>query len=405
MPRFVYKAVTSSGETVEGELEALDRRALIAQLQSQGHVPIRAEERSGGLAGWRFDFGRFGRTISQTDLALLIRELAILLRAGLPLDRALSILGQIARPGPTRRMVEQVLEGVRSGQTLADSLEATGDTMPDFAIGLVRAGEAGGTLESVLENLAESLERSQALREHVRSALLYPIVVLVVAGLSLAVLVAWVIPSFRPLFEEAGAELPLLTKVVITGSDFLDAFWWVFFVVAALIYFGFRQWTATAAGRLEWDRRQLNLPLLGELIGKLETARITRTLGTLLANGVTALSALSITARATRNKVLANGLEELRERLAKGQGLATPMAELELFPPLAVQLVQVGEESGQLEPMLLRTSEIFESEARRTIQRLLGLLVPAITIALGILIAVIIGSMLLAILSAYDLPF
>lgn len=404
MPRFFYKAVTASGEVVEGELEARDRQSLIAQLQNQGHVPIRAEERSAGLAGWRLEFS-FGRGhISDSEIALLIRELSILLRAGLALDRALSILAQLARRGPHRRLVETTLERLRAGETLADAMAASG-TFAEYAIGLVRAGEAGGTLETVLERLAESLERRQALKEQVRSALQYPLVVMLVAGLSLAVLVAWVIPSFQPLFDDAGAKLPLLTQMVIAGSDFLRATWWAFLLILILGLLVFQRWTTSDKGRLTWDRWRLTLPLVGELQAKLETARITRTLGTLLVNGVTALDALAITAKATGNKAFALTLEELRTRMAKGQGLATPMAESTIFPPLAVQLVQVGEESGQLDAMLLRIAEIFEGEARRTIQRLLALLVPLITIALGIVIAVIIGSMLVAILSTYDLPF
>ena len=406
MPWYVYKAVSADGEVLEGELEAPDRSSVVERLRSQGHVPIRAEERKGGGGGvaWR-RVARRDRGVGAGDVSLLTRELSILLEAGLPLDRALTTLASLSAAGPVRRLVERILERVRGGASLAEALEAQGPVFPSYYAGMVRAGEAGGALEAVLSRLADELERAQALRESVKSALLYPLLVVVLAVLSLVVLMTLVVPRFRPLFEDSGAALPLVTEVVIGLSDFMRAFWWLLLALAVGAVFLVRRHNATAAGRLRWDRWLLGWPLLGELLLKIEVARLSRTLGTLLANQVNVLNALSMSMGSLGNRAVIAGLSELRGRLTKGEGLAVPLAEAGIFPVLAVQLIQVGEESGKLDEMLLRVAAIYDEEVRRTVDRLLALLVPAVTIVLGLVIAVIIGSMLAAILSAYELPF
>jgi general secretion pathway protein F len=406
MPWYVYKAVSADGEVLEGELEAADRSAVVERLRSQGHVPIRAEERKGGGGGvaWR-RVSRRGGGVGASEVALLTRELSILLQSGLALDRALTTLSTLARAGPVRRLVDRILERVRGGASLAEALEAQGEVFPSYYAGMVRAGEAGGALEAVLARLADTLERAQSLRESVKSALLYPVLVVILAVLSLVVLMTLVVPRFRPLFEDSGAALPLITQVVIGASDLMRDFWWL---LAGLLVLGvvlLRRHNATAAGRLRWDRWLLSWPLLGELLLKIEVARLSRTLGTLLANQVNVLNALSMSMGSLGNRAVIAGLSELRGRLAKGDGLAAPLAEAGIFPVLAVQLIQVGEESGKLHEMLLRVASIYDEEVRRTMDRLLALLVPLVTIVLGLVIALIIGSMLAAILSAYDLPF
>ncbi|MDH3594372.1 MAG: type II secretion system F family protein [Rhodospirillales bacterium] len=402
MAWYSYKAVTAEGEVIEGELEANDRRAVVERLRSQGHVPIRAEERRrAGLL--RRGRARRGAGISQGAVALLTRELSMLLQSGLPLDRALSILSTLSPQGPLRRLVDRLLDRVRGGASLAEALEAQGEVFPGFYSGMVRAGEAGGGLEVVLTRLAETLERAQALRESVKSALIYPILVVILAVGSLIVMMTLVIPQFRPLFEESGKALPLLTQVVIGVSDFVRDFWWALAVALVVLVVAVRRHNASPEGRLRWDRWLIGLPLLGDLLVKIEVARLARTLGTLLANQVNVLNAVSMTLGTLGNRAVGGALSEIRGRLTKGEGLAVPMAEAGVFPVLAVQLIQVGEESGQLDSMLLRVAEIYDDEVKRTIDRLLALLVPVIIIVLGLVIALMIGSILMAIMSSYDL--
>jgi general secretion pathway protein F len=270
---------------------------------------------------------------------------------------------------------------------------------------MVRAGEAGNSLDSVLARLADTLERSQALKEGIRSAMYYPVIVLVVAAITLTLLLTAVVPEFKPLFEDNGAALPTPMAVLLAVGDFLQAWWWALIAGALALVLAVRAHNRRPQGRLRWHRWLSRLPLFGDLIIKIEIARFARTLGTLLGNGVTALPAFAIAVGAIGNRWIGRTIEGASGRLQRGEGLARPLLETGVFPRLAAQLVQVGEESGQLEPMLLRVADIYDEEVKRTLDRLLSLLVPVVTIGLGLLVAGIIGAMLTAILGTYDLSF
>jgi general secretion pathway protein F len=268
----------------------------------------------------------------------------------------------------------------------------------------VRAGEAGGSLDDVLAQLAQYLDQAEALAEQVRSALVYPIVLLVMAGLSILVLLTVVVPQFMPLFESAGAELPLLTRIVIAAGDGAQRYWWLILIGLALLVWLVRRQLREPQSRARIDRVALRLPLLGGLLAKIDTARLARTLGTLLANGVPLLNALAIARETLGNAVLREALCETASAVKERRGPAAPRARAGPFPPLAIPLLSVGERSGHLDAMLLKIAEIFDRETRSTIERLMTLLVPVLTIVLGALIATIIGAVLAAILSAYQLP-
>jgi general secretion pathway protein F len=404
MPRFAYKAVDAGGRVIEGEMEAASRQAVVERLKADGHVPIRAETRRGGWLTMPL-FAGGARRLDARDVLGFTRELATLLEAGLPLDRALGVFGEMAPSGTLRDAVRRVREKLRQGATLADALEADEAHFPEYAVGMVRAGEAGGALPSVLTRLAQSLERAHALRDEVRTALQYPIIVLVMSGLSVIVLLTAVIPEFKPLFADMGAATPFTTKIVIAASDLFRAYWWSLAIPVLLVALVVERKRADPKWRLARDRLALRLPLIGDLTRKIEAARMSRTLGTLLSNGVPVLSALTMTAGALSNQEFAGAIAELRTRLKKGEGLAEPLRLAGILPPLAVQLVRVGEETGQLEAMLLRLADIYDEEVRRGIKRLLGLLVPAITIGLGGFVAFVVGSMLSAIMSTYSVSF
>ena len=406
MPRFSYKAVSPDGEVIEGELEAATRQAVVDRLHADGHVPIRAEESRGSAASGGGLSGLFQpRRVRREDVLLITRELATLLQAGLPLDRGLSVMLDLAPVGPVHDLIEEVREKVRGGATLADALADHPMIFPNFYVGMVRAGEAGGALEGVLSRLAESLERTQAVNDNVRAALRYPALVVIMAVASLLILMTVVIPEFRPLFEGAGAAMPVSTQIVIGVSDFLADYWWLIVLTVTGAVLMLRQYNRTPEGRLRWDTWKIGAPIFGDLLTKIEVARFSRTLGTLLNNGVSVLNAMTMTIETLENTAFSGAASQAQGRLAKGEGLADPLAETGVFPGLALQLVRVGEETGQLDAMLLRIAEIYDEEVRRAIQKMLSLLVPLITLVLGILIAGIIGSMISAIMSSYDLPF
>ncbi|MGH8722619.1 MAG: type II secretion system F family protein, partial [Burkholderiales bacterium] len=355
MPRFRYKAVSSTGEVVEGALEAPSRTAVIDRLRGQGHMPIRAEALAdrAGTSWWRRPI-RLSNRLSQADVILITRALATLLQAGLPLDRALTMIAELESEGPRLQFLQNLLEAVRGGVPLADAVTAQKAPLPPFYVGMIRAGEAGNTLDTVLTRLADTLERAQALRESIRSAMYYPAIVLVVAGLTLVLLLTAVVPEFKPLFEDSGQALPFAMAALLGAGDFLTAWWWALLAGAVALVLAVRQHNRQPQGRLRWDRWIARLPLMGDLTLKVEVARFARTLGTLLGNGVTALPAFAIAVGAIGNRWVARAIEGASGRLQRGEGLARPLLETGVFPRLAAQLVQVGEESGQLEAMLLR---------------------------------------------------
>jgi general secretion pathway protein F len=407
MPRYRYKAVTSAGEIIEGVIDATDRQVVVDRLHAQGSTPIRAEESGkvsarGSVRSLSL-FGHRRRRLDPTTVMHATRELATLLRAGLTVDRAFSVLAEISDDDTVRAFLDDVLKSVRGGATLADALMPHKESLPAYYVGLVRAGEAGGALDGVMARLAEALERAQALRESVRSAMYYPAFVLIMSVLTLVVLFTLVIPEFRPMFEDGDHPMPTSLAAIIAISDGLKAYWWAIVAALLAIIVGIRRYVATPEGRRRIDHGILRAPLAGDLVTKLEVARFSRTLGTLLANGVMVLNALSITAEAISNRSIAEAIMSLSIRLKRGEGLAMPLTETGIFPRLAVQLVQVGEESGQLEAMLLRIADIYDEEVKRTLQRLLAMLVPVMTICIGIFVAGIIATMLTAILSTYDL--
>lgn len=405
MPYFRYKAVNAAGEIVEGELQALDRVAAIDRLHREGSTPIRADE-LGRTTIWEFRLRRMSdrQRLSLGDISLLSQELATLLKAGLSVDRALTILASLADKPGKRAFAADVLQKVRSGATLGDALEQRRQALPSYYVGMVRAGEASNSLATIFARLAELLNQTRAVRENIKTALYYPVIVLVVAAFTIAILLTVVVPEFRPLFDSAGATLPWPTRFVIASGDIVTQSWWAFAVAVAAIVVGWRYHYGRAAGRLFWDARILKMPVVGALALKLEIARFARTLGTLLSSGVVELNALSLAVSTLTNRAVANAVATVAARLKRGDGWSSPLRDTGVFPELAVQMIEVGEESGQLPTMLIQVAAVFDESVERTLQRLLSLLVPIVTILLGLVVAAIIGAMLMAILNIYSVP-
>jgi general secretion pathway protein F len=404
MPQFRYVAVEASSETIEGRMEAPSKSAVIERLHAAGHVPIRVHEVSvGSLAA--VDFGDLfrRRVLPQRSLALITGQLATLLQAGLALDEALTIVEELMERPRERARLRGLHDKISGGATLADAMAAESPAFPDFCVSMVRAGEAGGSLEAVLARLAEYIERSRAAREHIKSALVYPAIVALICIGSIVVLLGFVVPRFRPLFDQAGTALPASASALLAASDFFADYWWLALlalVAAALI--AYRQFRNPVA-RKAWQRLSLRLPLLGPLISKFEIVQLSRTLGTLLKNGVSLLNALAITRETTRNVVFGDAIALVAERAQTGKGLAEPMRASGVFPSLVVHLMRVGEESGRQDEMLFKLADIYEGELRQSTDRLLALIGPALTIVMGAIVAGVIGSILTAVLSIYDL--
>jgi general secretion pathway protein F len=407
MTLYRYKAVDGNGAIVEGQMEADSERVVVSRLQSNGLLPLRA--RPAGTDSLRdllsMDLMPARRGLSQRQLALLTRELATLLQAGVELEKALDILVSLAENEAVRRLAGAVLEDVRGGGTLADALARHSESFPRLYINMVRAGEAGATLDAVFDRLAGYLEQTVAARSEVRSAMIYPAVLVFMALASVFLLIGFVLPRFKPLFEGAGAKLPLATRIVMAVGEALETYGWLLALALLLAWLLTRLSLRTETGRLRWDRGLLDVPVLGGILYRLDTARFARTLGTLLTNGVPMLDALSIAAETIGNSAFRRDLASLGPAVGAGRRLADEVDALDRFPLLGARLLRVGEETGQLEAMLLKIADIYDREVQQAVSRALALFTPALTIVLGLLIAGIISSILLAILSINEIAF
>ncbi len=403
MPAFRYTAIDPAGQTVRGTMDAASEAEVVSRLQRQGSIPMRAEPAGAG----RFadllhrDVGRRG--MGRQDVANLTRELSIMLGAGQDLDRSLRFLVDTAPNPRVRATVEALRKTVRDGGSLAGALGEHPGSFPRIYVGLVRAGEAGGTLAPTLDRLADLLERERSLASTVTSAMIYPALLLLVAIGSITLLLTQVLPQFVPLFEQNGAALPRPTQILIDTGAAVSAYGvYALLAIVALAVFA-RQTLRQPRPRLLMDRLLLRLPVVGGLTREIVAARFTRTLGTLLNNGVPLIGALGIVQDAIGNTAGVAAVERATLSAKGGAGLSRPLDESGVFPARTIYLLRLGEETAQLGPMALRAAEIHEEKTRLGVQRLVALLVPAITVAMGAVIAAIVASLLLAMLGLNDL--
>ena len=405
MATFEYKAVKANGEIVEGDMEAPDEATVVLRLQAEGFIPVRTAPARKGMKLELSLARRGGGKIGQKQITLLTRELASLLEAGLTLDRALQILLELNDDPAMSQLLGTLQEKMRGGKTFSVALEEQRKLFSKLYVNMVRAGEAGGALQAVMARLADYLERSAELRESVKSALIYPIILVTVAGLSVALLLVFVVPQFAQMFADMGQTLPLPTRIVIGTGDFVRGYWWLLVLLGVGVYVAARARLARPEVRYAWDRRLLRMPLFGDLLTKVETARFSRTLSTLVENGVSLLGALTLVKDVISNRIIAETVEKAADKLRHGRGLAEPLMEEGVFPRLALQMMKVGEESGQLETMLSKVADMYDKEVRTTVQRMLALLEPLLIVGLGVVVAGIIMSILVAIMSVNQLAF
>ena len=411
MPIYRYKAVNAAGDVATGELDAANESEIVERLRDQGMLPMQVARATGAAAapsGDRADPapGRrwfASKSVNRDQLLAFTRELATLLNAGMPLDRALEILIGLAAAPPAAALLQQIRDDVRGGKSLSQALDVRRDVFSRFYINIVRAGEAGGALASVLTRLADTMERNKDLRDTVKSALIYPVILIGVAVTSVMILLIYVVPQFQQTFSQAGKALPLPTLVVIWVGTFLKQWWWALIAGVALAVLWFRRKLAQQAFRGRFDARMLTLPLVGDLVAKVEVARFSRTLATLLGNGVTLLAGLSIVKETMGNAVLGASLEGVTAHLREGKGFGRPLAETGVWPRLATQMILVGEESGRLEEMLGRVADVYDREVQVAIKRFLAILEPALILGLAVLIGGIVFSILLGVMGMSEL--
>src|SRR5262245_21766790 len=406
MAFFQYRAADQAGKVVEGVMEADIEQSVILRLREMGCVPLRIampSERAISTARQQPLFVR--HRVSQQQLLQFTRELGTLLTAGLPLDRSLSILAGLFEGSELSKIVRSLVEAVRAGKSLAVSMREHPDVFPKIYVNMIRAGEAGGILESVLRYLTDYMENTLALKEDIKSALIYPIILATAAGLSLIILFIFVIPKFAMIFRGNSKAIPWITKIVIDFSQFLAQYGWIILLIIFVLVAGGIFYIRSPEGRSEWDRVRLHSWLIGDLVRKFETARFSRTLAALLKGGVPMLEALGTVQGVVGNRLLARAIGQVQMRVREGKGMARPLSDSGLFPPLALNMIAVGEETGKLDGMLAEVAVYYDQEVKRTTKRLTALLEPALILVMGLVIGTVVISMLLAIFSINDLPF
>lgn len=408
MALYKYKAVNAAGDVAAGELDAANESEIVDRLRDQGLMPMHVEASAGMRAAAGAPSGRrtgwfTPKHVTRDHLLALTRELATLLRAGLPLDRALETLITLAPTPPVALLLQTVRDDVRGGKALSQALDAHRSVFSRFYVNIVRAGEAGGSLGVVLTRLADTMERNKELRESVKSALIYPTLLIGVAITSVIVLLIFVVPQFQQTFAQAGKALPLPTEIVILVGTALRKYWWLMILIVLATVWIVRRRLNDAGVRFRWDGRLLRMPLVGDLVAKVEVARFARTLSTLLANGVTLLGGLAIVKDTMGNSVLAQAIDGVITLLREGKGFGKPLADTGLYPRLATQMILVGEESGRLEEMLNRVADIYDREVQMAIKRFLAVLEPTLILGLAVLIGGIVFSILLGVMGMSEL--
>ena len=404
MPSYRWSAINGGGDVIRGVMEAPDRAAVVDRLQRQGQIVLRADpaDRRRLPDLLHIELGG-ARGLDKAALAEITRELAIMLAAGQDLDRALRFVVDNTRSARARAILANVRDKVRGGSSLAAALAGEPRSFSRLYVGLVRAGEAGGTLPATLDRLATLLERERSLAANLRSSLTYPALLVVAAIGSIVLLLDYVLPQFTPIFEQAGAQLPVATRLLMVAGAVVGAAapWTLVVLLAAGLIA--RQLLAQPSYRLKLDSLLLRLPVVGKLVRETLAARFTRTLGSLLQNGVALITALGIAKDALGNLAAAAAVEQAAVGAKGGAGLARPLAAAGLFPARTIHLLQLGEEAAQLSAMALKAADIHDEQARLMMQRLVALAVPAITITMGLAVAGIVSALLTAMLSLNDL--
>lgn len=394
MPMYSFKALGADGSVHRGEIDAVDAQLAAARLQARGLLLLNLKPGANGSV-----LGRSRRVFKGAALVSFTQQLATLLGAGQPLERALGSLLRQAKEPRVQALVQRVREEVKGGKPLSQALEEESGQFSTLYLGLVRAGEAGGTLDTTLAQLGQYLERSQTLRAEVVNALIYPaFLVFGVLG-ALGLLLAYVVPQFVPIFRDLGVPIPWITQAILALGTFMSQYGLAMLAVALLTPWGLVMSRRQPALRERQDRRLLRARGLGPLLSKLEAARLARTLGTLLDNGVALLPALLIVRQLSTNHAMRAQVGEVTERVKGGQRLAAAFEHEPLLPELALQMIAVGEESGQLAAMLLKAAEVFDVEVKRGIDRLLAALVPSLTVVMAALVAVIMLAVMLPLMS------
>ncbi|MGE5179915.1 MAG: type II secretion system F family protein [Bacteroidota bacterium] len=383
MPVYLWKGRTTAGEIQTGELTLDSQEEVLAALRKKRIIITSVREKKG--EGLKFSLPKMGSGVSTRDLAIFTRQFATMINAGLPLVQCLDILSKQTEKDNFRQIIAQVMREVEAGNTLAESLakKENNRVFDELYVNMVEAGEAGGILDDILARLATFIEKAEALKRKIKGAMVYPAVVMTVAILATAFMLIFIIPTFAKMFTGFGAELPLPTKIVMGLSSFLRTFWWVILLGIGGLGAFIQRYYRTEEGHMRIDRLLLRVPVLGDVIRKGAVARFTRTLGTLISSGVPILTGLEITARTSGNRVIQEAIMAARASIREGETIAAPLRVSNVFPPMVVQMISVGEETGALDDMLTRIADFYDAEVDTAVESLTSLIEPLMIVFMG----------------------
>src|SRR5262245_1232911 len=405
MATFHYKAVNAQGSFSQGQVEAIDTRTAAYRLQGMGLIPVSIEQPSFQRTGPSFFSKVYSQRISKKDILFFTEELSTLVHAGLPLDRSLTITAELASKPALRAVIHDMLKHIKGGKSLAEALAAHPKQFSRLYVNMIRAGEAGGVLDIILERLVEFERSADELRSFLIAALIYPVLLTGVGMTSVGILLYFVIPKFASIFSEMGAAIPPTTMMMLWVSQMTTNYWWLAAIGIAVSVVGIRYWIRTPKGGRTWDILKLKAPLLGPTLLKMEMARFARTLGTLLASAVPLISGVRIVQDIASNVIVAEGISKIADGAKRGEGVSRPMREAGIFPALAIHLVEVGEETGKLDSMLLQVADVYEKDVKNSVKALTSVFEPVIILVMGVLVGTVVLSMLMAIFSINEIGF
>lgn len=389
---YTYKVRDRAGKLVEGKLEADSQPLVVSKLRSMGYMPISVEREQGAALQKELKLPGFGDKVKVKDVALFARQFATMISAGLTLLRALAILEEQGENKALSKVVGQVRHDIETGLSISAALSKHPKVFSQLFVAMVKSGEAGGNLDEVLVRLADTMEKQVALRRAVKSAMTYPAVVGVLILLIFTAMLLFIVPVFKGMYTDLGGTLPLPTRALLAVSNAFRNFWFIIFGAFGGGLFGFKRWIATEGGRAKWDAAKLKMPIFKPLVRKTALARFTRTLSGLIRSGVAILESLDITAQTAGNHVVASAIRASSEAVRNGEPLSRPLAEYPVMPPMVVQMIAVGEETGALDEMLEKIAEYYDAEVQATVEALTSLIEPLLIVFMGL----VVGSMVVA---------
>lgn len=378
---FMYKVRDKQGAIVEGELDADNTTVVAAKLREMGYIPISIDKKDTG--GLKTDISLFGNRVKLKDLAIFSRQFATMINSGLSLLRSLNILAEQTESKALQEVIKDVRNDVETGGSLSTALEKHPKVFNDLYVAMIRAGETGGNLDSTLLRIAETIESSVALRQKIKSAMTYPVVVFIMVLLIVSAMLIFVVPMFKKLYTELGGDLPAPTKILIGASEIVANFWWLLIILGVGAYIGLKAWTRTERGRMIFDAFKIKVPIFGPLVHKVALSRFTRTLAELIRSGVPILESLDIVSQTVGNKVLSVAISDVQESVREGESIARPLLDHSVFPPMVVQMIAVGEETGAMDTMLSKIADFYDQEVEAAVESLTSLIEPLLIAVMG----------------------